>query len=144
MALGEIKDGKAASSSLFSTSSAFSHWDFSSDSEVVRSRGSDVLWRSHSLWSSVASFSLLLVPLSRKLARGGRSLAPLTVREPSMALRSWREKGERGVRCKSRPAEAACGTVVWLMEDLAALHVVGRKCCPIIMSLSQRWNKTSV
>lgn len=59
------------------------------------SRGSDMLlWRSHSLWSSVASFSLLLVPLSLKLARGGRTLTPLTVTEPSMALRSCMEKGK--------------------------------------------------
>lgn len=58
-----------------------------------------MLWRSHSLWSSVASFSLLLVPLSRKLARGGRTFTPFTVTEPSMALRSWIEKKrEEGVK----------------------------------------------
>lgn len=58
-----------------------------------------MLWRSHSLWSSVASFSLLLVPLSRKLARGGRTFTPFTVTEPSMALRSWiEEKREEGMK----------------------------------------------
>lgn len=71
----------------------FPYWDFSSDSEGVLSRGSDMLlWRSHSLWSSVVSFSLLLVPLSRKLARGGRTFTPFTVTEPSIALRSWLKK----------------------------------------------------
>lgn len=91
------------SSSFFSTSSSsstfsrsFHHWDFSSESDGVCSRGSDMLlWRSHSLCSSVASFSLLLVPLSRKLARGGRTFTPFTVTEPSMALRSWMEKDHR-------------------------------------------------
>lgn len=71
----------------------FPYWDFSSDSGGVLSRGSDMLlWRSHSLWSSVVSFSLLLVPLSRKLARGGRTFTPFTVTEPSIALRSWLKK----------------------------------------------------
>lgn len=86
----------------------FSHWDFSSDSEGVCSRGSDMLlWRSHSLWSSVASFSLLLVPLSRKLARGGRTFTPFTVTEPSMALRSCVEKD---------------GTVRWRVKTLQVLY----------------------
>lgn len=77
------------------------HWDFSSESEARCSRGRDMdLWRSHSLWSSVASFSLLLllvplVPLSRKLERGGRTFTPFTATEPSMAFRSYRDNTGR-------------------------------------------------
>lgn len=71
----------------------FFHWDFSSESEGWWSLGSVMLvWRFHSLWSSVTSASLLLVPLSLKLASGGRTFTPFTVTEPSMALRSYNTK----------------------------------------------------
>lgn len=53
------------------------------------SRGKDrPLWRIHSLCSSVTSDTFVLFPLSRKLARGGRTFTPVTVTEPSMALRN--------------------------------------------------------
>lgn len=41
--------------------------------------------------------SLLLVALSRKLARGGRTFTPCAVIEPSIAFRSWKGKRVRRV-----------------------------------------------
>lgn len=67
------------------------------------SRGKDSpLWRMHSLCSSVTSDTLVVFPLSRKLARGGRTFTPVTVTEPSMALRSckYREAGSRKIGSK--------------------------------------------
>lgn len=76
------------------SSMSSSHWDFSSESEGWWSCGRvRLVWRFHSLWSSVTSASLLLVPLSLKLARGGRTFTPFTVTEPSMALRSYDTQG---------------------------------------------------
>lgn len=56
------------------------------------SRGNESpLWRMQSLCSSVTSETVVLFPQSRKLASGGRTLTPVTVTEPSMAFRSWRQ-----------------------------------------------------
>lgn len=72
------------------------------------SRGKESpLWRMHSLWSSVTSDTFVVFPLSRKLASGGRTFTPVTVTEPSMALRSWRcgqpeKKRKTGRRAKKR------------------------------------------
>ena len=58
------------------------------------SRGNEwPLWRTHSLWRSVTSDTLVLFPLLRKLANGGRTFTPVTVTEPSMALRNWSANG---------------------------------------------------
>lgn len=57
------------------------------------SRGKDrPLWRIHSLCSSVTSDTFVLFPLSRKLARGGRTFTPVTVTDPSMALRNYEDR----------------------------------------------------
>lgn len=69
--------------------------DWSSSSGGLGSRGNDrLLCRFHSLCSSVTSATLVLVPLSRKLASGGRTFTPVTVTEPSMAFLSCQENAD--------------------------------------------------
>lgn len=76
------------------------HWHLSSLSEGLPSRGRP--WRDsgpQSACTSVVSVSLLLVALSRKLARGGLTFTPCAVTEPSIAFRSWKGKSQVSVLC---------------------------------------------
>lgn len=86
------------------------HWHLSSLSEGVPSRGRP--WRDlgpQSACTSVVSVSLLLVALSRKLARGGLTFTPCAVTEPSMAFRSWKGKSQIDVCPRLLPGTPSRG-----------------------------------